>query len=153
MTEVFTGNDETLSMCAAKAWSEVISSLGKVKRTLPDSTVNIILPHALSLMEKKPFADVRISTYTLLRSLLVFPATCTLVCTQHRDHIVNFESEENYPAKVAKHNFVCSLIITYPDVVKQLLGKHDVEVLTVYSNTGPFYKPTEEIQKIEDVAA
>lgn len=110
-----------VSKGAMVAWTSVLQRFPP-PRAAPDPSapdvqlwmlaLEKLLPLALANILGKPFADVREHTWRLLAVLVRAPRAMGLIMPSEeiRNSLLDFTSETNYEARIAKHEFVVALV-------------------------------------------
>merc|ERR1711976_608552 len=105
---------------------------------------NRLTPLVLKNLTGKPFPDVRAHTWHLL-SILAASRTAAqqiLPSEEMRELLLDFASEQDSPARIAKHSFVVALAKHHALWLGAFLADEKVEeLLAEYAKQGPHWVP------------
>jgi len=113
-----------------------------------------LLPLVLKVLEGKPFPDVRFHVWNL-SALLVRSRTAAyqmVPSAQLRELLLDFSSESNSDARIAKHTFVKALL-KHEDWLRQYLDESVADMLAEYARQGPHWVPRTAKALVGDQAA
>lgn len=102
-----------------------------------------VLPSAIKALITKPFHDVRACTWRLL-AVFARSQKATrkvLVADEMREKLLDFSSESDSDAKIAKHEFIRSLVKCQGTWLAAFLDENIEMMLSEYAKQGPFWMP------------
>jgi hypothetical protein len=102
-----------------------------------------LLPLVLKSVITKPFPDVRTCTWRLLAVLVRSQnaARKMLVADEMREKLLDFASDTESDAKIAKHEFVRELVRRQGTWLAAFLDENIDMMLSEYAKQGPFWSP------------
>uniref|UniRef100_A0A7S1ALY8 26S proteasome non-ATPase regulatory subunit 5 n=1 Tax=Noctiluca scintillans TaxID=2966 RepID=A0A7S1ALY8_NOCSC len=129
-------------MGATAAWTSVLRPL-QPEGAVWDVAEKEVLPVALRNIVNKPFSDVRAQTWLLLSVLVKSrrAAQVILVSDAMRENMMDFSSETNHHAKIAKHEFITSLTKWHAGWIGAFLDDKVELLLQEYAKQGPNWQP------------
>eukprot|EP00747_Dinoflagellata_sp_TGD_P087322 gnl/TRDRNA2_/TRDRNA2_163591_c0_seq2.p1 gnl/TRDRNA2_/TRDRNA2_163591_c0~~gnl/TRDRNA2_/TRDRNA2_163591_c0_seq2.p1 ORF type:complete len:515 (+),score=86.91 gnl/TRDRNA2_/TRDRNA2_163591_c0_seq2:49-1545(+) len=134
---------------AMAAWAAVLGGEGEASKSdvagIWAMAQQKVLPLVLKNLASKPFPDVRGHVWRLL-AILVQPtqaAQTILVSEEIRDTLLDFTSETEYDARIAKHEFVQQLVKLHGSWIGSFLDEKVEEMLQEYSKQGACWRPNE----------
>lgn len=114
-----------------------------------------IVPMALKNLRAKPFPEAREQTWRLLAALVRSKSAArqALSAEETRDLLLDFKSETKAAARIAKHNFVCTIVNQQGDLITNFLDEGVGKLLREYSRQGPHWQPREAQVDVADMGA
>merc|ERR1712217_515441 len=102
-----------------------------------------IVPMALKNLAGKPFPDMRVQSWQLLAALVRSrnAAQQIIPATEMRDLLLDFTSETNSDARIAKHGFVVALQTHNSTWLSAYLDESIDAILGEYAKQGPHWVP------------
>jgi len=113
-----------------------------------------LLPLVLKNVQGKPFPDVRFHVWHLLASLVRSRSAAQQVVPskEMQEVLLDFTSEENSEARIAKHTFVVALQ-QHEDWLSSFLDDRVMEILAEYARQGPHWQPRSAAAAVGEQAA
>jgi len=102
-----------------------------------------VLPMVLKTLSHKPFPDVRACSWRLLAALACSKdaARKMLVADEMREKLLDFASETESGAKIAKHEFVKALVKHQGPWLAAFLDENIEMMLVEFAKQGPYWMP------------
>merc|ERR1711924_357677 len=102
-----------------------------------------LTPLALQALAHKPFPDVRCHAWHLLSALVPSRVAAQRMVTAEeiRDNLLDFTSESESQARIAKHAFIVSLVQEHGEWLGAFLEDNVEGLLTEYARQGPHWVP------------
>jgi len=112
-----------------------------------------LLPLVLKNLLAKPFPDVRCHVWQLLALLVQLKSAAQVVVpsTELRELLLDFSSEQNSEARIAKHAFVKALQ-RHDQWLDSFLDEKVVELLAEFARQGPHWVPRNAAAMVGDQA-
>lgn len=134
---------------AMSAWTRLLSCRPRKDATAgPDADIwklaeQKVLQSTLQNLSQKPFPDVRQDTWRLLAVLAASQdaARRMLVADGMRELLLDFASDTASEAKIAKHEFVQSLVAHQGTWLAAFLDENIEMMLAEFAKQGPFWMP------------
>lgn len=115
-----------------------------------------IVPLVLRNLSGKPFPDARSVTWRLLGTLVLHSkavAISILGADEIREILLDFGSEENWEARVAKYEFVDALCKAQGEWLGHFLDEHVVKIIREWEKHGPSFIPWDAAAAVDRAAS
>jgi len=135
--------------------SDMTDSTPPPERDLWELAEQRLLPMVLKNLQQKPFPDVRIQTWQLLGTMMQsrLAAQKALPSSELRDLLLDFTSETNSDARIAKHGFVVCLLKQQESWLSAFLDQNVEDLLVEYARQGPHWRPRTSNAQVGEQAA
>jgi hypothetical protein len=114
-----------------------------------------LLPAALKTLLGKPFPEVRVITWRLHAAFCQSrkAAQFQLASNEMHELLLDFSSETQSDARIAKHDYVSALVRHQDQLLGAFLGADVEKLLSELARQGPHWRPREEKALVADGAA